>query len=82
MAFLKQKFSRTDREKNRPRMEPIPVERHEEDKLSRDEFDQAVLRLNSCKAAGPDGIPAEVYKHCPKVRDELFHLVKFIWDNE
>ena len=59
--FLKQKFSRTGREVNRPQMEPIPDERHENVKLSREEFDRTVHRLNSCKAAGPDGISAEVY---------------------
>ena len=76
--FLKTKFSETEAEKVRPPMEPIPETRTEEDCLTRDEFDQVVDRLNSNKATGPDDIPAEVYKHCPLVRDELFLLVKYI----
>ena len=23
-----------------------------------------------------------MYKHCPEIKDELFLLVKYIWDNE
>ena len=80
--FLKNKFSETEQEKTRPPMDPIPDDRKVEDQLSRAEFERAVNRLNSHKATGPDGIPAEVYKHCPEIREELFLLIKYIWDNE
>lgn len=52
------------------------------DKISRSEFDVAIKRLKLNKATGPDGIPAEAYKFCPKVQDELFKIISYMWDNE
>ena len=50
--------------------------------VSRFRFDEAVKRLKTNKAVGPDGIPAEVYKFCPAIKREMFKLTQFIWDNE
>ena len=30
----------------------------------------------------PDGVPVEVYKHCPRIKNELFQLISFMWDEE
>ena len=53
-----------------------------EDELKRCEFEEALKKLRNDKATGPDGIPIEVYKKCPKLKEELFQFTKFVWDNE
>ena len=52
------------------------------DKLNWEEFEAAVKHLKLGKATGPDGIPSEVYKFCPAIKNELFHLISFMWDEE
>ena len=39
-------------------------------------------KLNLGKAKGPDGIPVVVYKACPKIKEELFSLLQFMWTEE
>ena len=38
--------------------------------------------MNSNKAAGKDGVPAEVYKASEPSRRDLFTLVKLCWSRE
>ena len=50
--------------------------------LNRSEFEKAVKQLKNAKATGPDKVPAEVYKYCPEVKEELFKFLEFIWNHE
>lgn len=53
------------------------------DPPSLDEVTKAIRAMSSGKAAGPDGIPAEVYKHGgPKLARKLTALLKLIWSKE
>ena len=74
--FLKNKFKATDAEASRPPLEPLPKARSEEDALQRKEFENALKRMGNAKATGPDEIPIEVYKKCPKLKAELFQFTK------
>ena len=38
--------------------------------------------MSNDKASGPDGIPAEVIKHCPEVREALFQITVMMWNAE
>ena len=81
--FLKEKFEATKEEvKVRPPLKPLPTERTPADKLCREEFEIAIKKLKVGKARGPDDIPAEVFKQCPAIKEELFHFINFIWDAE
>ena len=80
--FLKNKFKATDAEATRPPLEPLPTARSEGDELQRKEFEDALKRLGNAKATGPDEIPVEAYKKCPKLKEELFLFIKYVWDNE
>ena len=80
--FLKSKFEATPAEKARPPLEPLPTQRSHTDPLTREEFEAAVKKLKNGKATGPDGIPAEVYKRCKDIREELFKLLSFVWEHE
>ena len=71
--FLKGKFQAAEPEASRRLLEPLPKSRSEEDELKRSEFEEALKRLKNVKATGPDDISIEVYKKCPKLKDELFH---------
>ena len=78
-SFLSNKFQATEAEDARPPLEKLPKTT---DPITRKEFDQAVKKLNLGKATGPDGIPAVVYKSCPLIKDELFKLLQFMWEEE
>ena len=60
-------------------MEELPKT---DDRISWQEFEEAVKRLKRGKATGPDGIPAEFFKFCPVIKNELFHLISFMWNEE
>ena len=46
-----------------------------------EEIKKAIRTLNNGKAAGPDGIPAEIMKTAQEVLMELFHpLFEKIWN--
>lgn len=48
-----------------------------------DEVKKAILRMKSNKAAGPDGIPAEIYKYGgEKLQEQLHQLIIKIWAEE
>ena len=80
--FLRGKFQAAEAEAGRPPLEPLPTTRTEEDDLTRSEFENAINRLKKSKATGPDEIPIEVYKKCPKLKEELFQFIKYVWDKE
>ena len=40
---------------------------------SRDEVARAIKQLKNCKAAGPDGVPAEIYKYGGQVMVTILH---------
>ena len=46
------------------------------------EFETALNSLNNDKATGPDAVPAEVFKNCPKIKSSLFNLLSHIWRHE
>lgn len=77
--FLSKKFEATPEEHLRPPLQPIPKV---DDPITRKEFDAAVKNLQCDKAMGPDGVPAEVFKNCSLINDELFRLLKFMWDEQ
>ena len=77
--FLKEKFSTTHAETQRPDLPPLPKVH---DPITRKEFNTAVKQLKTGKALGPDGVPATVYKFCPKINNELFHLLRYMWEEE
>ena len=80
--FLQQKFSSTQRERDRPPMPPLPSVRIPSDSLTREEFNNAVRRMKSNKAAGPDGIPVEVFKHSSEAKEAMFEFLQLVWENE
>ena len=77
--FLKNTFKATSAEALRPDVEVLPKT---DDKITWTEFEDAVNHLKLGKTIGPDGIPSEVYKFCPVIKNELFYLLSFIWDEE
>ena len=79
--FLSDKFSATDEELLRPSMPPLPKVF---DPITKDEFvEKAIKSLKVGKAPGPDGgVPAIVYKNCPLIKNELFQLLQFMWEEE
>ena len=77
--FLGRKFQPTSEESLRPEMESIPSTA---DPITRTELNSAVKKLNLGKATGPDGVPAVVFKACPKIKEELFNLPQFMWTEE
>ena len=63
-------------------MSPIPSERGPDANLTRKEFEEALNSLKNGKATGPDAVPVEVFKSCPKIKSSLFNLLDYIWKHE
>ena len=63
-------------------MNVIPTFWSSDANLIRGEFEVTVKKLKNTKAVGPDEVPAEVFKYCPKIRDEFFNLIEYIWNEE
>ena len=78
-TFLANKFAATAAEKTREPLEQLPTIRRPEDMLSREEFNKALKKMSDGKAVGPEGVPAEAYKYCPRLREDLFQLINQIW---
>ena len=72
--FLSKKFSATEAEADRPPLDPLPETKTEKDALQRKEFEDALKRLSNAKATGPDDIPIDVYKKCPRLNEELYQF--------
>lgn len=67
----------TDLEKCREEYDPLGISSDtDDDGLTIDEFLAAVKRMKKSKAAGPDGIPAEVWKLSEVARNELYFFLK------
>ena len=81
-SFLKNKFAATKTEEARPPLDVLPSNRNEEDALTRVEFEEAIKRMASGKAVGPNGVPIEAYKYCSTLREKLFELLCRIWEEE
>ena len=79
--FRTQKFSDTEAEKCRPRMERLPDTKGTVP-LTQPQFLEGLSKMKSGKACGPDSIPAEVYKLSTPCKEMLGHLVKKIWLEE
>ena len=80
--FLKNKFSATYDEANaRPPMPSLP-QAVTGNTLTEEEALQAIAKLGSGKACGPDGIPGEVFKSVPACKSALVHLLQRIWADE
>ena len=54
----------------------------EEDHIDDEEILNCLNGLSDNKAPGADNLPIEAYKFSPTARDELFRIVKLIWDTE
>ena len=80
--FLKKKFSETDAEKRRQKMEDIPRYRAPGSHVTWKEFSKSVACMPNHKAVGPDGIPSEAIKYCPAVKKALFKIIVNIWEQE
>ena len=52
------------------------------DNLTMDDVRRGVAKMKANKACGPDEIPVEVFKHCPKWMDLLASLIVKIWHYE
>ena len=76
--FLSGKFAATKAERQRPAMETLPCTQGSEP-LTVERFLRGLSRMANNKACGPDGIPAELYKHSKACRGMLRHLLQKIW---
>ena len=79
--FLEGKFSKTELEEARKEWEPLGRPQGS-DSLSFEEFQVAVKRMKKQKAAGPDGIPAEVWQNSALAQNELYFFLKHVWEQE
>ena len=79
--FLKNKFAATQAEQGREMMPPLPPTQGV-DELSDKEITDALSKLKGHKACGPDAIPVEIYKRCPRCKELLILLIKSIWNSE
>ena len=80
---MAKKFSATELEKSReefPDLGDYGVE--EADTLTEKEYLAAVKRMKNAKSTGPDGIPAEVWKHSQLAKEELYFFVSALWQSE
>ena len=50
--------------------------------MEREEFEEAVRHMKNGKAAGADGIPAEVFKNSAVAKEILFEFLRKVWDKE
>ena len=53
-----------------------------EDHLTDEELTACLKAMKDGKAPGADGLPIEAYKYSQTATEELFRIVRLIWDNE
>ena len=64
-------------------MQELPNTKGEQgDTLSHAEIIAGIKKMNNGKALGPDGIPAELYKHSDVCRQVVCELISKIWVTE
>ena len=81
--YLEGKFSATELEKAREEYEDLGANTlREEDQLTIKEYLDAVQRMKTDKAVGPDGVAAEVFKHSQLAREELYCFLQQVWRHE
>ena len=80
--FLAEKFSPTKLESLRAELEELQGCAEPGSELNREEFDAAVKCMKNGKAAGKDGIPAEVWKNSQAAGETLFQFLRVVWDKE
>ena len=71
----------TKAEQSRPAMEDIPSTVGQGE-LTVQEIQQGVAKMRLRKTCGPDAIPIEVFKSCPKCYLLLQQLLQKIWATE
>ena len=78
--FLTRKFEPTDEDQGRIFTDLGP--QLEEDPLTREVFLNALSKLKTGKACGPNGLPAEVFKNCDAASSALFDIMCRMWQLE
>ena len=76
--FLAKKFAQPACDVSRDREHIVS----NDDSLSDEELDKALFALKSGKATGWDEVPVELYKNSKTARDELYRIVRMIYDSE
>ena len=79
--FLEDKFSRTELERARATYADLGPPQGADD-LTREKFQLALKRMKNQKAAGPDVIPAEVWKNSMLAQSELYFFQRQVWKHE
>ena len=77
-AFLSAKFAAPDIDKDAERETTVC----EEDLLTDEELLICLNGLSDNKAPGADNLPIEAYKYSTTARDELFRIIRLIWNSE
>ena len=76
--FLISKFAMPEIDKNRPKECTVSPE----DTLSDEELETCLKGMNNGRTPGWDGIPIEAYQNSISAKQELFRIVRLIWDTE
>ena len=77
-TFLEQKFATPECDQRRHAEATVP----EHDLLTDKELDEALFAMKPGRAAGWDGIPAELYQNSETARRELYRIMRLIWNSE
>ena len=77
-TFLSAKFAVPDVDKSFQKEATVCPEDH----ITDEELLSCLKGLSDGKAPGADGLPIEAYKYSPTATEELFRIVKLIWDTE
>ena len=77
-TFLSAKFAAPDIDKDAE----VETTVCDEELLTDDELLTCLNGLSDNKAPGADNLPIESYKYSPTARDELFRIIRLIWDSE
>ena len=76
--FLAKKFAQPACDANRNREHIVS----NDDSLSDEELDKALFAMKSGKASGWDEVPVELYKNSKTAREELYRIIRMIYDSE
>ena len=80
--FLREKFSATSEEDDRPEMQGLPNTQGGSDVLTDAEVKKGIAKMQNGRACGLDKIPVELYKHCPECEQTLREILQKIWVTE
>ena len=76
--FLTKKFEPPDTDTDRSREHTVGSEDH----LSDDELEDRLKALKTGRVPGWDEIPAEAYQNSVSAKNELFRIVRLLWETE